>query len=224
MIEKIVFPCAGKKNPKAGVWEHGGKKVIFVAQPEYCHDSAEVIYRRPDNTDKNWRQELESYNQRYKEMGKNPFGLCKAWELYQPEEYELLAKSKFGEKNVFILSAGWGLVRADYLLPYYDITFAEVKPKDIYKKRREDDKYEDFNQLAGEDIKQSDAIYFFGLVKYLPLYYRLTHDLCGRRVVFHYSTTIPKENGYEYKQFSLPEGVSPRRWHYECARRFIQES
>jgi hypothetical protein len=31
---------------------------------------------------------------------------------------------KFGIEKVFILSAGWGLIRADFLTPNYDITFS----------------------------------------------------------------------------------------------------
>jgi len=224
MAEMIVFPCAGRKNPRAACWEYGGKKVVFVARPELCHDSAEVIYQRPDdlvdNNDRTWRQELQSYNKRYKETGQNPLGLCRAWELYQPEEYELLVRSKFGERRVFILSAGWGLVRSDYLLPYYDITFASVDSRATYKRRRGEDIYDDFNQLADEDIGQDDEIYFFGLGSYFTLYYRLTHDLHGKKIIFHCST-IRNRGGYEYKRCLPPVGASRRRWHYAFVRRFV---
>jgi hypothetical protein len=35
--------------------------------------------------------------------------------------------------------AAWGLVRADYLLPYYDLTFAHTKPGDGYKRWMQSD-------------------------------------------------------------------------------------
>lgn len=49
---------------------------------------------------------------------------------------------KFGLDNVMILSAGWGLIPAQFLTPRYDITFsASAEP---YVRRRKNQAYEDF--------------------------------------------------------------------------------
>jgi hypothetical protein len=223
MTKKVVIQCAGSKNPDAGFWKHEGKKVKFVAQPKLCRDSDEFIYRSPDgfvaNNNKTWRQALEEYNR----PGENPFGLCKASELYRPKKpYEGIYKEfveKYGEENVFILSAGWGLVRSDFLLPYYDITFA--KQADPRKKRTNGDEYRDFNQLA-DNIEQGDTVYFFGGQDYLDLYYKLTWDFSCKKVIYHKAETPQgkdeaEKNGYEFRKYFTKQ----RNWHYPCARDFM---
>jgi len=39
----------------------------------------------------------------------NPLGLCPAYQLYENKTYGRLA-ARFGLGNLFILSAGWGLI------------------------------------------------------------------------------------------------------------------
>ena len=43
----------------------------------------------------------------------NPHGLLPAWRLYENPIYELLA-NHCGSEHFYILSAGWGLIRADF--------------------------------------------------------------------------------------------------------------
>jgi hypothetical protein len=129
-MTRIVFPCCSRKEPR--YWEYHGQKVELVASPRQCDNSTGIKYQRPDDpigdTNKTWRDELESYNRDKKES--NPLELLKAWQLYKPRKpYEKIYRclvEKYGEQNVFILSAGWGLVRSDFLLPHYDITFSSL--------------------------------------------------------------------------------------------------
>jgi len=65
--------------------------------------------------------------------------------------------TRFGVKNVYILSAGWGLICADFLTPAYDITFSPSAAP--YKRRRKTDRYEDFRMLPD---KAEREIVFFG--------------------------------------------------------------
>jgi hypothetical protein len=53
--------------------------------------------------------------------GNNPLGLYPAWRLYENRSYEGLV-DRFGVDNLYILSAGWGLISAAFLTPNYDIT------------------------------------------------------------------------------------------------------
>jgi hypothetical protein len=111
--------------------------------------------------------------------------------------------------QVFILSAGWGPIPAAFLTPYYDITFSASA--DAWKRRRKDDRYEDFCRM-GDD---GDESIFLGGKDYLPLFCRLTAVLRGRKTVFFNSSDRPV----------LPAGFTPVRyrtttrtnWHYECA-------
>lgn len=105
-----------------------GRKVLFVADPASAPQSDSVIYKRPDDaasSGRSCRDMLEDYNRNRREDNPrdNPLGLLPAWKLYKNDAYGALAKH-FGTDNLYILSAGWGLVKADYLLPCYDITFS----------------------------------------------------------------------------------------------------
>jgi hypothetical protein len=84
--------------------------------------------------------------------------------VYGNKVYERLA-DHFGGQKVFILSAGWGLIRADFLTPYYDITFSQSA--DAYKRRKKTDRYADFCMPPGDT---DDDIFFFGGKDYLPLF------------------------------------------------------
>ncbi len=65
---------------------------------------------------------------------------------------------RLGLENVYVLSAGWGLIRADFLTPYYYITFSSRA--DTYKRRRKTDRYDDFRMLP--DDAKNDIVFFGG--------------------------------------------------------------
>ena len=73
------------------------------------------------------------YNQ---EAEDNPLGLYPAYQLYENEIYGRLI-DHLGMSKVYILSAGWGLIAAHFLTPYYDITFS--RSAEDYKRRRKKD-------------------------------------------------------------------------------------
>ena len=52
------------------------------------------------------------------EPNNNPLGLCPAYQLYENRTYGHLVEV-FGVRNVYILSAGSGSIRASFLTPYY---------------------------------------------------------------------------------------------------------
>jgi hypothetical protein len=121
--------------------------------------------------------------------------------------------SKCGWKNAFILSAGWGLIRSDYLTPYYDITFSsQGKP---WSRRGQRDHYKDFAQLQASDISPDETVYLFACGGYLRLYYSLTQNLEVRKVIYGRQGN---HEGYEYIPFP-----TYRNWHYSCARDFIED-
>lgn len=194
-----------------------------VAKPE-----PKVHYATPDDaepvTNLTWREYLEDYNKRFRTSGDNPNGLCDAATLSKPAIYQQLCRY-VGKSNLYILSAGWGLVRADCLLPKYDITFSlrsEVPPE---SRRREADFCDDFAQLTQEDIASSESVYFFGALPYLPAFYYLTSHLHGRIVIYHTPKTedVVKETGYEYIHYPKTgsNGRPVTNWQYECAKDFM---
>jgi hypothetical protein len=84
------------------------------------------------------------------------------------------------------LSAGWGLITADFLTPYYDITFSKNPKVPKFKRRNKSDTYHDFHLLPQD---KDDHVVFFGGKDYLPLFCELTAGIRGARTVFYNSAT-----------------------------------
>jgi hypothetical protein len=137
----IVIQCAARKHPDAKTFlAADGSRIVFVARPDLALRQAGTIHVRPDDVawdGQSWRKKLLAYNA---DRGPNPLGFLPAYRLYTHDIYGALAE-KFGAKKIFILSAGWGLISATFLTPYYDITFSASA--DPWKRRHRDDAYED---------------------------------------------------------------------------------
>ena len=210
-----VIACAGKKKPNAGRLVDRGREVMFVAHPEDAPADGRFLYRRPDDpasSGRSFRDMLEEYNR--DRRADNPWGLLPAWELYVPPVYRAL-RDACGADKLFILSAGWGLVGADYLLPHYDITFSNsAKGRNAYKRRWHGDP--DWRDFAMLPKGTSERTVFFGGKDYAPLFCRLTEGV-ARRTVFYNSTTPPSAPGCELVHYRTRTRTN---WHYECAMAF----
>lgn len=211
----ICIQCAASKRPDAGYLQtRQGKELLFVANPEIAPTSNEYIYAHPDDQSdqgKSWRDVLLAYNAN---PGPNPLGLLPAYELYEKDTYRRLAE-RFGLENVYILSAGWGLISASFPTPYYDITFSAARNVDRYKRRKKSDTYKDLCLLP--DNSNEDLL-FFGGKSYIPLFCKLTRTHPGNRIIFYNSTTQPNAPGCTLRKFSTRTRTN---WHYECAEAFI---
>ena len=189
-----------------------GKEVFFVADPASAPPNASVVYRRPDDyafDGYSFRDVLAQYN---RDENENPWGLLPASQLYRHPVYGELAHH-YGTANLFILSAGWGLISADFLTPSYDITFSTNA--DRYKRRRHRDRYEDFRQLPEHGV---DRIIFAGGKDYLPMFLALTTGIDGERIVFFNSTSHPHGHDARFVRF---ETTTRTNWHYEWARKLL---
>ena len=119
----------------------------------------------------------------------------------------------FGLGRVFILSAGWGLLAADFLTPRYDITFSsQAEP---YKRRRMNDGYADLRMLPS---RRDGTLVFLGGKDYMDLFQRLTSGFAGNRIVFYNSDRTPTVPGCSLVRF---ETTTRTNWHYECARALL---
>ena len=209
-----VIACAGSKKRNAGRLVDDGREVTFEARPDIAPADGR-FYKRPDDrasSGRSFRDILKEYNR--DRRADNPWGLLPAWALYLPPAYRKL-RDACGADNFFVLSAGWGLVGADYLLPYYDITFSNsAKGRSAYKRREHGDRgYRDFAMLPKDT---SERVFFFGGKDYVPLFCHLTEGV-AQRTVFHYSRTPPFAPGCDFKRYSA---APPRTWYYECAMAF----
>jgi hypothetical protein len=210
----VVIQCAASKDADAGhLVTADGKPVTFVAHPEIAPKDNE-FYVRPDDAageGKSWRDILMEYNGK---PADNPYRLLPAYRLYRNAVYRRLVE-RLGIGSVYILSAGWGLITANFLTPYYDITFSRAKNVETYKRRGKTDRYRDICMLPdGID----DEIIFFGGRDYLPLFCMLTEKAQGKRKIFYNSALPPHVPGCTLERF---ETSTKTNWHYECANAFL---
>lgn len=210
---KIIIQCAAGKDEGAGTMRaKDGKPVLFVADPARAPASPEILYARPDDPAEDgwrWRDHVLSYN---RHPGINPLGLLPAWKLYRHPAYGALF-NRCGTKNVYVLSAGWGLIRSDFLTPAYDITFSAQA--DAFKRRGKRDAYDDLNMLEG---RSNEPVAFFGGKDYLPLFCRLTENYAGPRIAAFNSASEPQAHGVRFVRYHTRTRTN---WHYEAVNAFL---
>lgn len=208
---RIVIQCAGSKQGAAGTFTTAhGRRVVFVAHPGLAPNGDGILYAHPDEpsdrSGQTWRERVVDENRR-PSVAAPP--LLAAGLLYTPTAYRIL-QQRVGADRLFILSAGWGLVRSDFLLPAYDITFSgSAEP---YKRRRPTQRFSDFNRLLGE---AADDTIFLGGKDYLPLFLQLSATVPGQRLVFFNSTVPPTAPGCVVQEFLTARRTN---WHYSCAQ------
>ena len=209
-----VILCAARKHNDAGSFrKRNGQPVRFVAQPDLAPPNKIYTYALPDDdSDRGgtWRELLADYNKRSRDA--NPLGLLKAWQLYRHKTYGQLVR-QLGEENVYILSAGWGLLPANYLTPLYDITYSPLA--EDYQRRNKGDLCKDLPLLTDHG---NETMVFFGSKFYVPLFCKLTAPHRGRRIVFYNSAYEPSTSDCELIKFDTKTRTI---WYYECAQAFI---
>ena len=214
----IVILCSARKNGDAGHFRRAdGRKVLLVAQPAAAPPEAGYAYARPDDDagdGQSWREKLRRCNADYfGSAGSNPLGLLPAWQLYQPQVYARLWE-EYGPERLYILSAGWGLVKADFLLPNYNITFSSSGK--TYMRRNNRDDYQDWRMLP-EDT--ANPVVFFGGLDYIGFFCSLTEQVKGARYIFYNSRNVPDAPGYRLVKYDTRTKTN---WHYEAADAFLK--
>lgn len=219
-----IIQCAGKKIKNPGnLKASDGRMIKFVANPDKVPPDDHVYhYARPDECDSDgisWRQKLLEYNQT---PNNNPLGLSRAFELYEPKPpyttvYRDLVQC-FGVENTYILSAGWGMIRANFLTPDYNITFSSRKdvPKSAVRKAN-DNSYEDFrlpNDVEGDFI-------FFGTPKYASLLRETIEQKEFNIFVYRRNDVKMQEQGFKIIDYRTRTSTN---WQYECLRYFLESS
>ena len=211
----VVIQCAATKRSCAGhLSTQHGRRVMFVADPGLAPRDDGLLYAHPDDASDNgtsWRDVLREYNKDYlADPESNPHHLLPAWQLYSPPTYKLL-RDRFREK-LYILSAGWGLIRANFLTPNYDITFSSARNVEKFKRRTRRATYSDFCLAP---TVSAEPIVFFGGKNYVPLFCKLTAAATGPRTVY-YAGNRPPAPRCILRSFGKPF----TNWQYQCAAAF----
>lgn len=233
-MEKIVIiQCAGSKTQS--FWRYGNQRIIFVANSKHYRERFPASGPTPFEPDDQvpgssvtWRQIFLDYHQHKKkpDILRDADELPEAWKLYSDPTYQILFE-KF-KSNFYILSAGWGLVRADFRLPPYDITFSSANNTPAHAKissirllsKLKPFGYNPLHSVVGKE----SMIYFFGGAKYRALLYYYTDCIPGTKVIYYRSNEKPRERsmseGYRFTNYTPQNPQKRTNWQYECARRF----
>jgi hypothetical protein len=208
---KVVISCSNKKNGESLIFN--SNEILFVANPQKTERINNKIYYHPDekinNTNKTWREYVIE----------NQSAFLKAYELYFNDIYRKLYSS-FGS-DLFILSAGWGIVNSEFNLPKYDITFS--KQAEEYKRRTKKIYFNDFNHL--KNISPNEDIVAFIGIDYIGLFYELTKDLTNKKIIFYNSKklseikkAVKQNETYHFKKYQTNIRTN---WHYVAAKDFL---
>jgi hypothetical protein len=156
--------CATKGD--AQYLKDGGHDVHFVANPN-C--GTEKFYKRPDDKSLSGKTYREIVDLQSNE------NLRDAYSIYTPKTpYKDIYKKlfeKFG-KRLYILSAGWSIVRAEFKLPSYDITF-NASAKKFKHRKHNDAGYKDYNHLAIDFPANPPSVMCIGSLSYQKQYRKL---------------------------------------------------
>lgn len=203
---KVVMMCSSNKQP--GNLFYNGNAIKFYAIPNHANHEYLPDDHVPGMT-MPWRD--------YVVANQNPATLpYMAYQLYTRQQYAGL----FGQygNNLYILSAGWGLVRADFRLPQYDITFSNAPgiPLNTIRNFGAPPRYKDFNQL---NANNQDDIVFIGTPPYLDLFFALTANLPNRKIIYYKRAGISVENpapnaSFIYRYYHTNRN---QNWHYDLA-------
>jgi hypothetical protein len=198
----VVLTCAGTKHGDTEM-EYNGNKIEFRWRPN--QNNQYKPFDKISGKNISWKQFLKEIN---KENANNVIeeiaynNIVSAYELYNPQ---------FENRNIyvdlhncfldrfFIASAGWGIVKSDFRLPNYDITYTKPKKEqdaNKYRNPNETDFLHDINEF--ENLQEDDDILFFGSKNYLKQFISLTQNLPNRKVVIYNSQNIvlPEPNPY----------------------------
>jgi hypothetical protein len=209
----VVIQCAARKHG-AYLRDSSGNQIAFCAHPSAATARPGWIFAHPDDVasfNSTWRGNLSAYNEKFALDGANPDGLSAAWQLYSDPSYGKLAQA-VGTNNLYIMSAGWGLVGTNYRLPNYDITFNTNAG--VVAIRRKADLFRDLTQLPDE---VGGSVLFFGRLSYLSMFCRLTSGIRAERIVYYNSDKSPDAPGCRLVRY-VTKGRT--NWHYRCALDF----
>jgi hypothetical protein len=204
---KVVIVCSkGKNDSKFTQYPN----VNFVATPDLPNEF------RPDDINLieniTWRK--------YLEVNQKDANLLEVYNLYKRSEYRFLYNKYV--KDLYILSAGWGLVNSEFKLPNYDIAFSSnAQPRNKRNNNLiEQPIYNDFHQLT---VNDEEDIIFIGSPDYIALFMRLTLNLKNRKIIY-WNKMSPQPTPF---QLPIPNDTFCYRfyktntrtnWHYQLAK------
>jgi hypothetical protein len=219
----IVIPCANHKTLEPPTI-YGGQSIHFQAA-EDLDNNRYTPWSRVPGGNYTFVELLQRQNQKgldADEAGIDEKSLCAAGELYSNPVYEEVREfCNQNGHNLYILSAGWGLVSATTRLPAYDVTFSNQaqREKRITTAQRLRQPY--LNELAS--LKTETHVFLPS--KYLQFFVGMGMGMRNLRV--HWGRHLPEAT---YDMLGVPaENVvrvdvnnANTNWHYNAINAFIE--
>jgi hypothetical protein len=221
---KVVIQCAGRKIC-APTLSQGDQALNFVATPRLGPPNERAPWDAlPALNSDTWIDCVRDYNDKKilplgiaVSKGQN---LTTAGSLYRRSIYQDLIRT-VGSQNVYILSAGWGLIRADDKIPPYNVTFSNnalLEAKITPAKRG-------LHGSIRKAVDGDDEIHLFLTPKYLEYWVKCFSGQFGsRKVILHWrkSQKLPRLSGSPNDIYWHCCG-SQRTWPYDAAIQWLQK-
>jgi hypothetical protein len=138
--------------------------------------------------------------------------------LYKDKRYNDLRK-QFGYDKVFILSAGWGLVRGDTKIPFYNVTFSNQAEKEcritpVTRAKHDSVIY---------DVGECDELHLFITPNYLKYWnYAFSQNMSiAKKTMLHWRKGQGCPTG-NYNVLYDDCGEQRTNWHYTALSQFLE--
>lgn len=228
---KVVIQCADDKK-SAETFTLNDYSVRFVATPDIGLSEACPWDRIPSMAGQTWIDCARAYGnpsnwQIYQNAGIGISGngaLMQCGDLYAPPAYGNLLQA-IGKENVYILSAGWGLIRANYGIPPYNVTFCNANnvPENAKISPPKRANYLSFGDIVDGD----DEIHLFITAKYFA-YWELNfinNDRHADRIILHWrkGQSLPLSSPLEDQVVHHDCGNQRQNWHYTAVKQFLKD-
>lgn len=199
---KVVLTCASKKHPNNQL-QYNGNQIEFTWIPDPTTPNSYNPLSLIPNNNITWKNHIEQINQ-----GILNSNIVSSFNLYNPKSpYQNIyvnLHNRFLDR-FFIASAGWGIIKNDFRLPDYDITFSGNVNNANFRNPN-NGFVNDFNHL----LPDNEDIIFIGSEKYLQQFINLTKDLKNRKIVFYGDKNVPRklnkqnQNGGNFLSIHFP--------------------
>jgi hypothetical protein len=216
---KVIIQCAGKKERNAKSFCNSGGRILFRAKPDSQSNSV-TPWSHIQNTSMTWIDCVQKYNG----SGVLPDGifiennakLARAGDLYLRSAYRELI-NHFDYNSVFILSAGWGLVRGDTKIPAYDITFSNQAEKDCRITPTERSGY----GTVLSDVGECDKLHLFITKAYLDYWNRaFTRYIQCKNIILHWNESFCPSENYTIARHNFEPCTN---WHYKAVSQYMNQ-
>lgn len=220
---KVVIQCAGDKDDGAATLCQNGQELRFVARPVPGTNQRSPWQRVTGSNGPTWIECLRSFNDA--PQRNLPQGVAwgrgtptRAADLYSNPIYQRLACA-IGVANVYILSAGWGLVRGTDVIPTYNITFSAGQNVPPHARITPKDRVPLGNLRNG--VEGDDQIHLFLTPKYISYWLNAGLIIKPNRLVLHWRAGQALPDGLGNVERITFETDARMNWHYGAADEFL---